>query len=440
MRSVLLASQTVTKSLACLIVFSCRKTVTQPDKFQQPLIKRPVPPPMWLLALTVASSVMGITLLTPALPLVQGEFGVSSAAVQQLLTVYLVALAVGQLVYGTLSDRFGRKPILLFGAVLYGFGGAVAAMADSIESLTFYRIIQGLGAAACLSMGKAIVNDCFDRADAARNMSNVSAMLAIVPMLALALGGVLVQTTGWKGPMVVISAGGFVVFMLALMMIRETNLNRTSSINIAAVITAYRTVLQNRIFVFFALTSGMQVGMFFALNGFMPYQYQRLGFSPIEFGFWFSLTPLSYLVGNTVNGIYFVSRGIERASMIGCLLTLVSVIAFYATQAAGLTHALSLALPGVLFGFANGIVVANTTIGAISAAGQHAGTGTGLAGSWQMALGGIAGAIIVAIGGAQNFQLAIGGLIMMSLISVASMYYVIRQQARIIAERSSIFD
>ncbi len=384
---------------------------------------------MWLVALTVASSVMGITLLTPALPLVQGEFGVSSMAVQQLLTVYLVALAVGQLVYGTLSDRIGRKPILLFGAMLYGFGGAAAAMADSIESLTFYRVIQGLGAAACLSMGKAIVNDCFDRTEAARNMSIVSAMLAVVPILALTLGGALVQTAGWKGPMVVISVGGFVVFALALTMIRETNLNRTSSIKIAAVITAYRTVLQNRIFVFFALTSGMQVGMFFALNGFLPYQYQRLGFSPIEFGLWFSLTPLSYLLGNAINSVYFVSRGIERASMTGCLLTLVSVIALYTTQAVGLTHALSLALPGALFGFANGIVVANTTIGAISAAGVHAGTGTGLAGSWQMAIGGIAGAIIVGIGGAENFQLAAAGLIVMSLISVGSMYYVYLRRA-----------
>ncbi len=405
--------------------------MTQLDIPQQTLIKHPAPPPMWLVALTVASSVMGITLLTPALPLVQDEFGVSSAAVQQLLTVYLIALAVGQLIYGTLSDRFGRKPILLFGAILYGFGGAAAAMADSIESLTIYRIIQGLGAAACLSMGKAIVNDCFDRADAARNMSTVSAMLAVVPILALAFGGVLVETAGWTGPMVVISIGGFVVFILALTVIRETNLNPTSSINTVAVITAYRTVLQNRIFVFFALTSGMQVGMFFALNGFIPYQYQRLGFSPIEFGLWFSLTPVSYLVGNAVNGIYFVSRGIERASMIGCLLTLLSVVGFYTTQSLGWTHALSLALPGILFGFANGIVVANTTIGAISAAGIHSGTGTGLAGSWQMAVGGIAGAIIVGMGGAQNFQLAISGLIIMSLISVGSMYYVYRRLANI---------
>ena len=386
---------------------------------------------MWLIALIVASAVMGLTLLTPALPLIQGDLGASSGAVQQLLTVYLVALAVGQLVYGTVSDRIGRRPILLFGALLYGLGWPVAAGADSIETLTFYRIIQGLGAAACLSMGRAIVNDCFDRIDAARNMSTVVAMMAIVPVLSLAFGGVLAQTVGWTGTMVVTSAGGFVVFALALFMVRETNLNRTNSINIAAVISTYGTVLQNRIFFFFALTSGMQVGMFFAMNGFMPYQYQRLGYSPIEFGFWFSLTSVFYLLGNAINRFYFVSRGIERAAMIGCSLTLISVVSLYVTQAAGLTHALSLALPCSLFGFSNGIVIANTTIGAISAAGRHAGTGTGLAGAWQMAAGGISGAIIVGLGGAQDFQLAASGLIVMSLISVCSISYIYRRRANL---------
>ena len=398
------------------------------DLPEHALIETPSSPPMWLIALTVSSSVMGLTILTPALPLVQEDLGVSSGAVQQLLTVYLIALAVGQLVYGTASDRIGRRPILLFGAMLYGIGGAVAAVADSIESLTFFRIIQGLGSAACLAMGKAIINDCFDRDEAARNLSTVSAMLAVVPILALAFGGILVQTTGWEGAMVVISVGGFLVFGLALLMVKETHLKRANSISILSVISAYSAVLRNRIFVFFSLTSGMQVGMFFALNGFLPYQYYRLGYSAIEFGLWFSLTPVSYLLGNTVNQLYFISRGIERAAMFGCTLTLISVVAMYVTQAVGMTHALSLAIPGILFGFANGIVIANTTIGAISASGRYAGTGTGLTGAWQMTVGGVAGAIIVGIGGAQNFQLAVVGLIIMSLISVGSIYYVYRRR------------
>ena len=385
-------------------------------------------PPMWVIAATVGSSVMGITLLTPALPLVQGDLGASSAAVQLLLTVYLAALAIGQLIYGTLSDRYGRRPILLFGAFLYGVGGALGTIADSIELLTAYRIVQGLGAAACLSMGRAMVNDCFERAIAAKHMATVQIMQALVPVLSLAFGGVLAQYAGWQGAMSVTSLAGFMVFLLAIFKTRETNQQPATTIDLKSIIKAYTTVLGNPVFLSFALTSGLQVGMFFAMNGFMPYQYERHGLTPMQFGFWFSLTSVFYLIGNTANRLYFVSRGIERAAMIGCGLSLLAVIALFTTQLVGMTHPLSLALPCCLFGFSNGIVIANSTIGAISAAGPNAGTGTGLAGAWQMAAGGLFGSIIVGLGGAQNFLIGATGMVLMSIASVFSIAVVFRMR------------
>ena len=116
--------------------------------------------------------------------------------------------------------------------------------------------------------------------------------------------------------------------------------------------------------------------------------------------------------------------------MIGCSLTLVSVISMFFTQAIGMTHPLSLAIPGMLFGFSNGIIIANTFIGAISACDKkHAGTGSGLAGAMQMAVGGISGSLIIALGGADNFLIASGGLIVMSILSVVSVSYVYRRRA-----------
>lgn len=381
---------------------------------------------MWFVALSVSSAVMGLTLLAPALPLIQQGMSASNAAVQQLLTVYLIALAVGQLVYGTLSDRFGRRPVLLFGALLFGLSGIAALFVSSIEALTVIRGVQGLGGAACLAMGRAIVNDCFERSEAAKNMSVVASMIAVVPILSLLFGGLLSNVSGWQGIMAVTAASGFLVFAITYCRVTETNLNRLASINIGAVLSAYRETIKNRLFFWFSMAGGMQVGMFFAMNGLLPFQYQRLGYSAAEFGLWFSLTPASYLIGNYVNRQYFVSRGIERAALIGCCLSLIAVILMFFTQALHFTHALSLALPCCLFGFANGIVVSNSTIGAIAAVGKNAGTGTGIAGAWQMASGGIAGAIIVGLGGAQNFNIATAGLIVMSLISVVSMVFVCR--------------
>ncbi len=338
----------------------------------------------------------------------------------------MVALAVGQLIYGPLSDRVGRRPIMLVGAVLYTVSSLASVLTDSIEWLTLLRLIQGLGAAACMSMGRAIVNDAFERDEAARQMSTIAIVLALAPALSLAFGGVLAESAGWKGIMVLLTVSGVAIAASAYALANETNLNPLPEINLKTVMTAYATVLRNKLFVCWTMSSGMQVGIFFSLNGFLAYQYQRHGYTLAEFGLWFALTPVCYLIGNSLNRVWFVAKGIERAAMIGCTLSLIAVVSLFITQAAGFTHALSLALPCALFGFANGIVIANATVGAISAAGKNAGTGAGVVGAWQMATGGIAGAIIVALGGAQVFSIAAGALILMSVVSVYSMSVVFR--------------
>ena len=383
-------------------------------------------PPVWFIAIAFASAVGGMTLISPALPLVMADTGGTSTAVQLLLTAYLIALSAGQLIYGTVSDWLGRRPVLLFGAVLFSLGGIAAVFSNTIESLTLYRVIQGLGAAACLSMGRAIINDCFDRQDAARSMSTAQTIMAIVPVLALTFGGLLAEWGGWQSTMLVIAIAGIVLLIVALRTLKETNLHRVDSISLVSLISAYSNVLRRPVYLGFALTNGMQVGMFFSMLGFLPYQYGRLDVSPAEFGMWFALTPIFYILGNTANRYYFVERGIERTAMLGSILTLSSVLVMYTTQAAGIAHPLAIALPCCLFGFSNGIVISNTVVGAIHASGNHAGTGTGLLGAWQMAIGGVMGAVIIGLGGAEDFLLAVGILIIMSVISVSSMFFIYR--------------
>lgn len=369
---------------------------------------------------------VGLTILTPILPLIAEDLSVSSAAVQQLLTVYMVAVAVGQLVCGPISDRFGRRPVMLSGTVLFCLGGLATASTSDITLVTLFRIIQGLGAAACMAMGRAIVNDVYERNEAARQMSTISMVLAIAPALSVAFGGFLAAFAGWQGTMVLLSIVGAILFIAAWFLAIETNHNPVSSIHVRSLLAAHRTVLGKGLFLCWTLSSGMQVGVFFVLNGVLAYQYQRHGYSLSEFGLWFALTPLSYLLGNSLNRSWFVARGIERAALIGCCLSLLAMIAMFITQSLGYTHALSLALPCCLFGFGNGIVVANSTVGAISASGGHVGIGSGIVGAWQMSAGGIAGSIIVALGGAEHFSVSAIALILMCVISVASMLLVFK--------------
>lgn len=385
---------------------------------------KPVAPPIWFLGLCTASAVVGLTILTPTLPLIKNELAVSGEAVQQLLTVFLIALAIGQLVCGPISDRVGRRPVLLLGALLFSLAGCLAMVTQSIELLVVLRFFQGIGASACMSMGRTIVNDVYERDDAARQMSTISTVLAIAPALSLAFGGVLAEYAGWKGAMAILVIAGITVFYSALKLLVETNLNQMPALSFISVFKAYANLVQNKLFVAWAMAGGMQIGIFFSLNAFLAYQYQRNGYSMAEFGLWFALTPISYIFGNTLNRFWFVSRGIELAAFVGCIVSMLGIVAMYITQSMGFTHALSLAIPCCIFGFGNGIVVANTTVGAITAAGKFAGTGSGVVGAWQMATGGIAGAIIIAMGGDQIFSVAAGSLIVMSIIAVVSMIYV----------------
>ena len=184
-------------------------------------------------------------------------------------------------------------------------------------------------------------------------------------------------------------------------------------------------MLKIPVFLGFAVVSGTQVGIFFAMNGFLPYRYTELGVSTLEFGFWFGLTPVSYFIGNLVNRSFVMKLGLERSVFIGCILTCISLLLLFLIQYADISSVLGLALPCSLFGFSNGLTIANTVIGGIKSAGSYAGTGSGIIGALQMVTGSVLGSIIIMLGGDSNIILACGLILSAGLISmvVATIIY-----------------
>ena len=150
------------------------------------------------IALTIASPVMGLVLLVPAIPEIVSRFSISENVGQSLITLYLIALGLGQLFYGVASDRFGRRPILLLGSIMFALGSGLILVSNSIEFLLVCRVIQGLGAAACLSMGRAMINDNFARQEAAKHMSTAQTIQSTVPIISVLFGGILVEFLGGK--------------------------------------------------------------------------------------------------------------------------------------------------------------------------------------------------------------------------------------------------
>lgn len=394
-------------------------------------LKTPYAPPSWLIGLSTGTAVMGITLITPALPLISAEMEVGANTVQFLFTSYLIMLAASQLVVGPFSDLIGRRPFILAGALLIAIGGGFTILADNITTLTAGRVIQGLGAGACISMARAMINDSFDRQQAARKMASVQSIQAIVPIIALMSGGAIVVQFGWVGVMWMIFCAGVILTVLLPLLLRETFFDTKPTLNLKAIGTAYLHVLKIPVFLGFTVISSTQVGMFFAMNAFLPYRYAELGISPLEFGFWFGLTPVAYLLGNLANRYFFVNLGIERAVLIGCVLCCFSLILLFASQYIGITSVLGLALPCSLFGFSNGLTIANTVIGGIKSAGQYAGTGSGIIGALQMITGSLLGIIIILLGGDSNIVLACTVVLLSGILSmiVAVMVYRINSNA-----------
>ena len=382
--------------------------------------------PLWLIALATGSAAMGITLITPALPVIGKEFQATADSVQLLLTLYLAMLALGQLIIGPLSDAFGRRVFFAAGGLIIMLFGGLSLLANDITTLTLCRVFQGLGAAACMSMGRAMINDYFERKDAQKAMASVQTIQAIVPMAALISGGFLVFYTGWLGVMSVIAVAGAFIFFCAVLLLPETHQNRTHSISFHHVMNAYKTVLQNRLFVCFMLVSSLQVGSFFALNAFIPYGYEAIGVNVAAFGMWFAMTPIGYISGNLFNRLFMVQRGIEKALFMGCVLSCLSMLILLYMVINGPQLAISLALPCMLFGFSNGFTVANATIGGISSAGKNAGTGSGLIGAMTMICGGVGGAAVIYFGAANDISIGVKGMLVMLSISFLCGSYIIR--------------
>ena len=386
-------------------------------------------PPTLLIGLSTGASVLGITLITPALPFISDDFDVSANVAQFLFTGYLLMLALSQLVVGPLSDLFGRRPFILLGAIMIACGGLLGMLAKDITALIIARILQGLGAGACISMARAMINDAFTRQEAARKMASVQSIQAVIPIVGLMSGGALIAQFGWISVMWLMFFAGIILTLLLLTSLKETFFDIKPKLHLASIARGYAHVFKVRVFLAFAFVSSTQVGMFFAMNSFLPYRYTALGVSSLEFGFWFGLTPASYLLGNLVNRFYLIKFGIERAIMIGCSLCAVSLTALFVTQSLDMTHVLALALPCCLFGFSNGLTVANSVIGGIKSVGANAGTASGVIGACQMLVGSLLGGAIIFLGGDENITLATAVLLGAGLLSmlVACPIYLSRQ-------------
>ena len=360
-----------------------------------------------ILALANASVVVGMGLITPSITIIKADFNLTSDMVQLILTIYIIAAGIGQLIFGILSDRFGRRPILLTGSLLFVLSSIVSVFSPNILFLLIMRTVQGLGAAACMSMARVIVNDSFNKTEAAEKLSLITAIMVVFPLISLILGGFIAQTLGWVGTMYVFFIFGLIILTGSVYNISETKIEKLNNLNFLKITNSFLVVLKNTKFLTFTLIGAIQTGIFFSSFGFMPYEFARLGVSPLEFGFWLSFTGIGYFLGNILNKNYASRFGIEALIILGCCFSFLSYLTILVLNLNDFTHPLYISIPIIIFGLGNGFTVANCIIGGVSSTGANSGTATGIAGALQMSSGGVIGSIIISFGGDKSFVLCL---------------------------------
>lgn len=372
---------------------------------------------------------MSMTLIAPAIPALRTEFETSYNSAQLIITGFLAAMAIGLVFVGAFSDRFGRRPVLLWGALLFLTGSLLGYFASSISFVICARIIQGGGAAALMMAGRTIVNDLFSAKDASSALSAITAVQSIVPILSLAVGGLIVEYFGWRATFGIMGAASAIVFIQSYLLITETNHNQLSQLSITALIKALAMVLRTRSWQLYSLCAGLHVAVFYSMNGYMPYHFTRLGASLAEFGLYYSVVSLGYLFGNLANRRLSRTYDTDVIIRYGTYLSLLPLMAIWLADSIHILTPAMLSGLLVILGFSHGLVVANAIIGSLQNMGSNAGSANGLGAATHMVIGAIAGSIIISLGGANHFWVALFINLIMSLIALMAIIYVARSKS-----------
>ena len=363
--------------------------------------------PWRLLALLMAMTSIGpatLNILVPALPALATRLGTDTGTVQFTLSLYLLSLATAQLLLGPLSDRFGRRPVVLAGLTLSVVASLAAIAASSIGALIGARIVQAAGASTGIVMGRAIIRDLYERERAASMLGLVTTAMVIAPMIAPLVGGVLDTAFGWEAIFLFIALFSSAVLLWALPMLPETRPQGAAQ-TLGKMGSEARALLASAKFYGYVLAAALGSAPFFTFLGGGPHVVVTLmGRTSAEYGLWFAVTSLGYMSGNFTASRLSQRFGIEAMIKAGIAFELVGS-GLTSVLVAGLPDGgpAIIFLPQLLISYGNGLLLPNAIAGAISIRPQAAGTAAGMTGFTQMAIGAASTQIVSALlAGATN--------------------------------------
>ncbi|WP_217125966.1 multidrug effflux MFS transporter [Hydrogenophilus thiooxidans] len=353
---------------------------------------QPSPTLFALIIALVALGPLSTDLYLPALPALVADLETDVAHGQLTLTAYLIGFAVGQLVYGPLSDRFGRKPVILSGLALYAAASLACVWSENITMLLAARVVQAVGACVGPVLGRTIVRDVYGPVDAPRMLAHVGSVMAIAPMVAPLIGGVITSHFAWRGNFVALFGYAAVTLVAILWALPETNAHRGKAS--FGFMGAFVTLLRDPRFRWLLIANACGYAALFAfISGSSFVFIGMFGFTPVQMGLAFAVMVTGFFVGSVMSARLSRRLGAERLLRLGGSIGLVGGTAMLLWLMLA-PSPLGVMLPMWLCGAAAGLLMPNATGLALAPYPTIAGAAASLLGFSQMGIAAAAGTVV----------------------------------------------
>jgi DHA1 family bicyclomycin/chloramphenicol resistance-like MFS transporter len=322
---------------------------------------------------------LAVHLFLPVIPAVKAALGLTDAHAQLTFSIALFGMAFATLFYGALSDRFGRRPVLLSGLALFLVGSAVSAVAPTPNTLVLGRLVQAIGAGCTVTLARAIARDAYRAEQMVKAIAYLTMFGTLGPMVAPFIGGVLIDMLGWRSVFGFALLAGSAITVASYVVMVETHPVAKRSQRGDSLAQSYIALFGRLRFNAFVLQTGLNTGAFMVMASSSATLMADLLHRPAtEFGVYFLLFPVGFFTGNLISSRVGTRVSAETMMLIGGVLTLSAVTAQAIALTNGYVVPLAFFLPGTFVTMAQGISLPYTQVGAMAEIPRYAGTAAGI--------------------------------------------------------------